>query len=518
MPTSSERSTRLARAACGALLALLCAGVAACGPSGSDDAAASEPLDTSKLPRVASAKQIYASPFSTVYTTTASVGEAAGSISKTMTAAGWKTYVAPFTDYAKGPDFQMMSFKKGAQALQVSISLAPAQGNATSVSYTSIVLANDLPVPGDANEIAFDPSRPYLSCFTAMPIPETLDYFAKELARMGFALWPGLAQQAANKKASGAGLKADHAYFVRDGHRPLHLEMHREDGARTKIEIEAVSAEMLTAELAPDPAPAATETLFRAKKAPDKMDAMIEDAMQQMANVILTAAGEAVANAGKPTTETGNDGSKSADAPAGPQEVELVAEDMDGFPMPQNRTFTHSGKTRYRIEREATVPAPLAGVLAFYRRELPKRGMKETDMIVQGDMTVLKLATPTGHGALSLRPSRDETAVSFIERREAEAKKAGLLPRPGQAKLAFGSMAETPATVTIGTQTIKLAPGMGRGDKPDGPMLDLAPGTYAYSVAVPGSAPTKEEVVLAEGEAWALVVGPGGGAMPLHMY
>ena len=539
MPTTSDRSPRLVRAACGALLALLCAGVAACGPAGSDDAIASETLDTSRLPRVAKAKQIYASPFSTVYTTTASVGEAAGSISKTMTAAGWKTYVAPFTDYAKGPDFQMMSFKRGAQALQVSISLAPAQGNATSVSYTGIVLANDLPVPGDATEIAFDPSRPYLSCFTAMPIPETLDYFAKELARMGFALWPGLAQQTANKKANGAGLKADHAYFVRDGHRPLRLEMHREDGAHTKIEIEAVSAEMLTAELAPDPATAASETLFRAKKAPDKMDVMIEDAMQQMANVILTAAGEAVANAGKPTakagasdkskapampdllaelTEAADDGSKSAGTPAAPLEVELVAEDMDGFPMPQNRTFTHSGKTRYRIEREATVPAPLASVLAFYRRELPKRGMKETDMIVQGDMTVLKLATPTGQGALSLRPSADETAVSFIERRQAEAKKAGLLPKPGQAKLAFGSMAETPATVTIGTQTIKLAPGMGRGDKPDGPMLDLAPGTYAYSVAVPGSAPTKEEVVLAEGEAWALVVGPGGGAMPLHMY
>jgi hypothetical protein len=191
---------------------------------------------------------------------------------------------------------------------------------------------------------------------------------------------------------------------------------------------------------------------------------------------------------------------------------------MDGFPVPENRTSTHSGKTKFRTEREATVPAPLASVLAFYRRELPKRGVTETDMIVQGDMTVLKLATPTGQGTLSLRPSGDETAVSFIERREAEAKKAGLLPKPGQAKLAFGSMAETPATVTIGTQTIKLTPGMGGGEKPDGPMPDLAPGTYAYSVAVPGSAPTKEEVVVAEGEAWVLVVGPGGGAMPLHMY
>jgi hypothetical protein len=49
-------------------------------------------------------------------------------------------------------------------------------------------------------------------------------------------------------------------------------------------------------------------------------------------------------------------------------------------------------------------------------------------------------------------------------------------------------------------------------------MLDLAPGTYAYSVSVEGSPASTEELVVAEGEAWALVVGPGGGGMPLHMY
>lgn len=44
-------------------------------------------------------------------------------------------------------------------------------------------------------------------------------------------------------------------------------------------------------------------------------------------------------------------------------------------------------------------------------------------------------------------------------------------------------MAETPATVTIGKKTLTIAPGMGGGEKPDG-----------------------------------ADVGPGGGAMPLHMY
>ena len=53
---------------------------------------------------------------------------------------------------------------------------------------------------------------------------------------------------------------------------------------------------------------------------------------------------------------------------------------------------------------------------------------------------------------------------------------------------------------------------------PDGPMLDLPPGHYTYSITLPGAPPARDEVAVAEGEAWALVIGPGGGAMPLHMY
>ncbi len=88
----------------------------------------------------------------------------------------------------------------------------------------------------------------------------------------------------------------------------------------------------------------------------------------------------------------------AAETPAEPADAELVAEDMDGFPVPENRTSTQSGKTKYRLERGVTVPAPLANVLAFYRRELPKRNVKETDMVVEGGMTVLKLTTPGGQG------------------------------------------------------------------------------------------------------------------------
>ena len=46
----------------------------------------------------------------------------------------------------------------------------------------------------------------------------------------------------------------------------------------------------------------------------------------------------------------------------------------------------------------------------------------------------------------------------------------------------LGNLSETEAVVTINRQTIKVAPGGGQ--KGDGPMLDLKPGTYKASVKV----------------------------------
>jgi hypothetical protein len=648
------RRSTFAATAGGFLLVLVCAGLAACGPTAPADAAGTA-LDTSRLPRVAGAKELYANAFSTLYTTPMPVAETAGVIKTSLTAGGWQTYVAPFTDYAKSPDFQILSLKKGPQALQVSVSRAPAQGTATSVSYTAIVLAGDLPFPADATDIAFSPERPYLSCATAKPVAETRDFFTKELAAMGWSLWPGLAIQAAKRSDNAAAPTAAHAYFVRDQRQPLHLVLHRGDDGTSKVELEAVPPEMLTAELTPDAPQKAPEMHVHAQKPADPMDDMIENAMQQMTKAILKATGEAVAHAVKPTArpkavgagetlrarpdaevpiplpETASnvefdgaagslefdssssvgalasfyraamkpqgwkekrsvinqenmvvlnfkkgrkdlsmtimqmgdhatadadgsglvtqaksetaDASQTADAEptmpampkmpempampaiedaadtsAEPASQELIAEDMDGFPIPEAHSSTHSGETKFRTERETTVPAPLASVLAFYRRELAKGDWKEAKgAIVTPDRAQLTFASSGGNGVLTLTRTDGETAVSFVEKREAEAKKVGILPKAGQAKLIMGSMAEVAAEVTINKRTIKVTPGMG-GDRPDGPSLDLPPGTYAYSVKVAGAPAANEEVAVGADETWALVIGPGGGSMPLHMY
>ena len=61
----------------------------------------------------------------------------------------------------------MMSLKKGTQALNVFITIAPAQNNATSVQYAAVALKTDLPFPPDAGNIEYSPDRPLLTAVTS---------------------------------------------------------------------------------------------------------------------------------------------------------------------------------------------------------------------------------------------------------------------------------------------------------------------------------------------------------------
>ena len=90
------------------------------------------------------------------------------------------------------------------------------------------------------------------------------------------------------------------------------------------------------------------------------------------------------------------------------------------------------------------------------------------------------------------------------------AEKAGILPKAGQAKILFGNI-RTPrkrrSRSTI--QTIKVAGGAGT-KAPDGPMLDLAPGKYKYSIKLPGKTDVNDEIEVGADEIWGLMIGPGG--------
>jgi hypothetical protein len=233
----------------GFTFALIClaALTAGCSKSEPDNKADNGVLDTSRLPRLSGAKEIFASPASTIFTSTEQVPQAADAVDKALTAAGWQKYVAPHTAYSQNATLRTMSLKKGAQALSVMITVAPAQNNATSVQYSTIALKNDLPFEKDATDIEFDPNRPLLTLNTAEPIDKTLDFYRKELAPRGWSLW----SQRLNGVQPAGGASGEltpsgaYAYYVQGDKRIAALVLQRADSGPTKVKFEELSPSYL---------------------------------------------------------------------------------------------------------------------------------------------------------------------------------------------------------------------------------------------------------------------------------
>ena len=177
------------------------------------------------------------------------------------------------------------------------------------------------------------------------------------------------------------------------------------------------------------------------------------------------------------------------------------------------------GETPFRRELEASVPAELSSVLAFYRSELGKRGWKESAdrAVVKPDQVRLAFAAPDGPATLKLGRGNGETTVNLAVKIPAAAAKAEVMPKPGQAKLMFSNFGNSEAVLTINKQTIRVAAGAGS-PQAKGPTLDLPPGKYQYSLKVAGGAVRNDMIEVAADDAWGLMISPGGEVMSLQVY
>ena len=206
-------------------------------------------FDTSRLPRVAGAKQVFASPATTIFTSPEPVAQTAATVEKALAATGWQEYVAPNTARADNPSQRIVSMKKGTQGLSVFITIAPAQNNATSVQYAAVALKTDLPFPKDASNIEYSPDRPLLTLVTATPIEQTLAFYRQELASRGWSLW----SQKLNGKQPAGGIAGEltksggYAYYLQGERRLAALQLERTDGGRIKLKFEVLPAGYLEA-------------------------------------------------------------------------------------------------------------------------------------------------------------------------------------------------------------------------------------------------------------------------------
>jgi hypothetical protein len=198
-------------------------------------------FDSSRLPRVSGAKEVFASAASTIFTSPDSVAQTAETLDKALASGGWQKYIAPNTAYSKDPTMRIMSLKKGTQALNVFISIAPAQNNATSVQYSALPLRTDLPFTKDASNIEYSPERPLLTLVTAEPVDMTLDFYRKELGARGWSMWSEKTngKQPADGPSGKVHERGAYAHYItdKDPSVALVLTLQKAEAGKLKVEL-----------------------------------------------------------------------------------------------------------------------------------------------------------------------------------------------------------------------------------------------------------------------------------------
>jgi hypothetical protein len=175
----------------------------------------------------------------------------------------------------------------------------------------------------------------------------------------------------------------------------------------------------------------------------------------------------------------------------------------------------------FRHELSASVPAGLDSVLAFYRRELTQRQWQEDtkSAVIKPDSATLAFKAPDGPAMLKLERRNDETTVSLVVRHPAEATKAGILPALGKVRLLFGNMGDAEVSVSVNNKTIKVAPGVGGPQNPNGPTMELPPGAYKVTIKAAGKPAHDSTIKVAANDSWGLMVSPDGrDILPLQLY
>lgn len=344
-------------------------------------AAAEGELDTSRLPRIAGAKDTYVSAATTIFISPDTVPATAEVTAKALAAEGWLRYERPFTATSENPDLAIMSLKKGAQGLNVFITLAPAQANKTSVSYTAIAFANDLPVPADATGIEFDPDRPYLSCNTSGAVEATMTFLKDGLVGLGWSPWSAKEEA---KKPEGAAEKTDNglfSYFVRDGHKPVIVLVQRQKDGRTYAKIEIVPELLLTPskqkkEVSEAPAPAAPQP----NPAAEKMDQAFEQIAGEILNLAQKATSEAMDNINK----------KPAQQPSASSEAGAPLKELQGntapIPLPETALNVEFDGAGGSLDFKSS--SGVRAVATFYRTAMKPSGWKEQPTVIDQDNMV----------------------------------------------------------------------------------------------------------------------------------
>ncbi|HEV2152833.1 hypothetical protein [Bradyrhizobium sp.] len=270
----------------------------------------------------------------------------APAVKKLLGANGWVPYVRPLEEKSN-----TLNFKKGRQGLSVFLTQALGRPDQSVVHYSHDRIYGNVPFPDGASDIMFDGTRPYLGCIAAGTLDATSDFYAREMAAIG---WQKLTPETAARWTTSLdetvpnGFRAYYAHadsretgFYQQ--KPVMLTLTRRDDGRTNVDIR-VAPFALPGELKAD---------------------------SDLAGLPRP----------NPTKSAGGLGSASSN----------------------------------KREMSAAVMAELPAVLAFYHRELAARGWQEDGNapLAPGDEVAIKVSTNEEAGVLRIGRKYDFTMVNM---------------------------------------------------------------------------------------------------------
>jgi hypothetical protein len=211
------------------------------------------------------------------------------------------------------------------------------------------------------------------------------------------------------------------------------------------------------------------------------------------------------------------------DAEKPPEEVEtgeLVADGDHELPVPEGCESIGTSGTPFRRTLDAQIRRPLGDVVAFYRRELPAGGWTKVlgEKETPGEKLTLDVDGTRGPLRVEIRRKRKDTLITLTTRDSAAARKAGVLPEPGKARLLLGNTHEVDATITVDDKDHAVAAGTGAADPAAALSLSLPPGDHKVTIKIPGETDQTEVVTLGADETWAVMVLSTGGYLAERAY
>ncbi|MBX9656193.1 hypothetical protein K2Y11_21465 [bacterium] len=143
--------------------------------------------DAEKLTPPANSKKLYGSKTSTMFVTEAKVPDAAKSADEALKKAGWRAFQKLHTAEFENPEMSMEDYFKKGVKLSTFISVAPAQGNKTTIQFNESMLNNDVVVPNDAEQIEFiEVPDLCVECISKSDLKSLIAYFDKEFPTVGW--------------------------------------------------------------------------------------------------------------------------------------------------------------------------------------------------------------------------------------------------------------------------------------------------------------------------------------------